>query len=116
SVRSVCGSTAAGKSNVSLSFNAQLSPLIMRLKTIIVSVLVLVALSAVAFIARRPAPPPSTDARLNQSLVDRALIEKTTKLRIADAGKKVELARQTDGTWRVTSYFDLPADFSKLSG
>jgi hypothetical protein len=88
----------------------------MKLKTIIVTVIVLAALSVVAFFARRPAPPPSADARVNQPLVDRAAIEKTTKLRLGDAGKKVELARQSDGTWRVTSYYDLPADFNKLSG
>jgi hypothetical protein len=88
----------------------------MKLKTIIVTVLVLAALSVVAFISRRPAPPPSADARLNQPLVDRAVIEKASKLRISDAGKKVELARQSDGTWRATSYHDLPADFNKLSG
>ncbi|WP_339940065.1 DUF1800 family protein, partial [Undibacterium luofuense] len=26
------------------------------------------------------------------------------------------LTRQADGTWRVPSYFDFPADFAKLSG
>ena len=88
----------------------------MRLKTILVSVLVLLALSVVAYIARRPAPPPSADPRINQALVDRAVVEKAAKLRFTDAGKTVELTRQTDGTWRVPSYYDLPADFSKLSG
>lgn len=88
----------------------------MKLKTLIVAVLVLAALSVVAFIARRPAPPPSADARLNQSLVDRAVVEKAMKLRLSDAGKTVELTRQADGTWKVPSYFDLPADFNKLTG
>lgn len=88
----------------------------MKLKTLIVSVLVLAALAGGAYLARRPAPPPSTDARINQSMVDRATIEKAAKLRISDAGKSVELTRQTDGTWRVPSYYDMPADFSKLSG
>lgn len=88
----------------------------MKLKTLIVSVLVLAALSVVAYIARRPAPPPSADARVNQPLVERAAIEKAAKLRLSDTGKTVELVRQTDGTWRVASYHDLPADFGKLSG
>ena len=88
----------------------------MKLKTLIVSVLVLAALSVAAYIARRPTPPPSADARINQPLVERAAIEKAAKLRLSDTGKSVELVRQTDGTWRVTSYFDLPADFGKLSG
>lgn len=88
----------------------------MKLKTLIVSVLVLAALSAGAFLLRRPAPPPSTDARINQPLADAATVEKAAKLRIADAGKTIELTRQADGTWRVPSYHDMPADFNKLSG
>lgn len=88
----------------------------MKLKTLLVSVLVLAALSVAAYIARRPAPPPSADARINQPLVERAAIEKAAKLKLSDTGKSVELVRQADGTWRVPSYFDLPADFGKLSG
>lgn len=88
----------------------------MKLKTLIVTVVVLAALSVVAFIARRPAAPAASDARVGQALVDRSVIEKASKLRIADAGKTVELTRQADGTWRVPSYYDMPADFSKLSG
>lgn len=88
----------------------------MKLKTIIVTVAVLAVLSVVAYFARRPAPPPSTDARLGKPLIDAATVDKAAKLRISDAGKQVLLARQSDGTWRVTSYHDLPADFQKLSG
>ncbi len=88
----------------------------MKLRSLIITVAVLAALSVAAFIARRPAPPPSTDPRLGQSLVDQAVVEKAAKLRLSDQGKTVDLARQSDGTWRVTSYYDLPADFTKLSG
>jgi hypothetical protein len=88
----------------------------MKLKTLIVTVLVLAALSAVVFFVQRPAPPPSADPRLGQPLVDRSTIEKAAKLRLSDQGKTVFLTRQADGTWRVPSYYDLPADFSKLSG
>jgi hypothetical protein len=88
----------------------------MKLKTLIVAILVLLGLSLVVYIARRPSAPVTTDARINKPLVDRAVIEKATKLRISDAGKTVELTRQPDGTWRDTSYYDMPADFSKLSG
>ena len=88
----------------------------MKLKTLVVTVLVLAAVALGVYIARRPEAPKSADARLSQPLVDRATIEKAQKLRLADAGKTVELARQTDGTWRVTSYHDLPVDFNKLSG
>ncbi|MDP3072208.1 MAG: DUF4340 domain-containing protein [Opitutaceae bacterium] len=88
----------------------------MRLKTLLVSILVLAGLSVVAYIATRPEAPKSADARLNQPLVAASAIEKAMKLRIADGGKTVELTRQADGTWRVPSYFDFPADFNKLSG
>ena len=88
----------------------------MKLKTLIVSVLVLAALAGGAYLLRRPPAPPAGDARLNQALVERATIEKAAKLRLSDSGKTVELARQTDGTWRVPGYYDMPADFSKLSG
>ena len=88
----------------------------MKLKTLIVTILVLAAVSVGVYFVQRPAPPATSDARIGQSLVDRAAIEKATKLRLTDAGKKVELVRQGDGTWKVASYYDLPADFSKLSG
>ncbi len=88
----------------------------MKLKTLLVSVLVLGLLSVGAWFLSRPPAPVAADARLGTALVDQSAVEKTAKLRVADAGKTVELARQSDGTWRVTSYHDLPADFSKLSG
>ncbi len=88
----------------------------MRLKTLIVAIAVLAALSAVTFFVRRPAPAAVADARVGQGLVDQATLEKAAKLRLGDQGKIVTLTRQTDGTWRVTNYYDLPADFTKLSG
>jgi hypothetical protein len=88
----------------------------MKLKTIIVSVGVLAVASVGVYVARRPAPPPATDARLGQPIVDAKAIESAAKLRLSDAGKSVTLARQSDGTWRVPSYYDMPADFQKLSG
>ena len=88
----------------------------MKLKTIIVSVLVLTALSLVVFFVSRPAPPATTDARLDQPLVGRATIEKAAKLRLSDQGKTVTLERGQDAAWRVPSYYNFPADFAKLSG
>ena len=87
----------------------------MKLRTLLIVVAILAALSLAIFVIQRPAPPASDDAHLGQSLADKAAIEKAAKLRLSDQGKTVTLARQTDGTWRVTSYYDLPADFSKLS-
>ncbi|MSU25025.1 MAG: DUF4340 domain-containing protein [Opitutus sp.] len=87
----------------------------MKLRTLLIVVAVLAALSAAVFVARRPTPPPSADARLGQPLAERAAVEKAAKLRLTDQGKTVLLTRQPDGTWRVASYHDLPADFSKLT-
>lgn len=88
----------------------------MKLKTLIVTIAVLAVLSVIAFVARRPDAPAATDARLNQPLVSTAAVEKAQQVRLADAGRTVTVARQADGSWHVTSYYDLPADFSKLSG
>ena len=88
----------------------------MRLKTLLIAIAALAVLSIIVAIVRRPSAPPSADSRVNQPLVDTAVIEKAAKLRLTDAGKTVELVRQSDGTWRVPSYHDFPADFGKLSG
>lgn len=87
----------------------------MKLRTLLVVVAVLAALSVAVFFVRRPAPPPSADERIGQSLVDSSLPEKAAKLRVSDQGKTATLAKQGDGTWRVTSFHDLPADFGKIS-
>ncbi|MEX2045315.1 MAG: DUF4340 domain-containing protein, partial [Opitutus sp.] len=87
----------------------------MKLKSLIVTVAVLAALSLAVFLARRPAPPPSADARIGQPLVDAAIVEQAVRLEISDAGRTVTLARQSNGTWRVPVYHDLPADFQKLT-
>ena len=87
----------------------------MKLRTLLLTVAVLAALSAVAYFATRQEPPPPADKRLGQSIVDRTVVEKAAKLRFSDQGKTVTLVRQADATWRVASYYDLPADFSKLS-
>lgn len=88
----------------------------MKLRTLVLTVVILAVLSGAVWFMNRPAPAPSADPRIGQALIDRATIEKAAKLRISDQGKSVTVARQADGTWRVPSYFDLPADFSKISG
>lgn len=83
---------------------------------LVISVVVLAAVSVAVYVVRRPTAPVSTDARLRQPLVDAQLLDNATRIRITDQGKSVTLARQPDGTWRVPSYHDMPADFQKLSG
>ena len=87
----------------------------MKLKSIVRTIAILAALSAVAFFATRPTPAPVADTRIGQPLADRAIVEKATTLRLNDQGKTVTLVRQADATWKVSSYHDFPADFSKLA-
>ena len=87
----------------------------MKLKSIVRIIAILAALSAVAFFATRPTPAPVADTRIGQPLADRAIVEKATTLRLNDQGKTVTLVRQADATWKVSSYHDFPADFSKLA-
>lgn len=87
----------------------------MKLKSLVLAVGALAALSAVAFFVTRPEPPPVADPRVGQSLLDRGVAEKAAKLRLSDQGKTVLLTRQADGSWIVNSYYDFPADFAKLS-
>ena len=88
----------------------------MKLKSLIVSIAVLAVLAVFAFVARRPDAPAAGDARLNQPMIATALVEKASRLQVADQGRTVTLDRQPDGGWLVTSYHDLPADFQKLAG
>lgn len=87
----------------------------MKLKTLIVTVVILAALSAVVYFVNRPEAPASADPRVGQPIVDRGTVEKAAHVKIADQGKTVVLAKQADGAWHVASYYDLPADFQKLS-
>ncbi len=87
----------------------------MKLKTLIVTVSVLGALSAAVFLLRRPSAPAVADERVGQPLITTAVIEKTAKIRLSDQGKTVTLSRQADASWQVDEYHALPADFQKLS-
>ena len=87
----------------------------MKLRTLVVSIVILAVLSAAAYWSNRPSAPAVTDSRIDKTLVDSSAIEKAAKLRLSDQGKTVVLARQADGSWRDESYYGMPADFSKLS-
>jgi len=87
----------------------------MKIRTLIVTVAVLAAVSAAVFVARRPGPPPSADTRIGTPLVDASILEKASTVRFSDQGKTNVLTKQPDGNWLDSSYFNLPADFSKLS-
>jgi hypothetical protein len=87
----------------------------MKLKTLVLVVAILAVLSLAAYYVQRPPAPAGIDPRTNQPVFNAAALDGAAKIRLTDQGKTVVLARQPDGKWIVPSYFDLPADFSKLS-
>jgi hypothetical protein len=87
----------------------------MKLRTIVIIVAILAALSVVAYVKNRPEPAPAQDARVGKPVLDSGTALGAAGLVISDQGKKVDLSRGADGTWRVTSYFGLPADFEKVA-
>ena len=87
----------------------------MKLKHLVIVIVVLAAASAAVFLSNRPAVATAADPRVGQPLVGATEASQAAKLRLSEGGKTVLLVRQTDGTWRDTSYFDFPADFAKLS-
>jgi hypothetical protein len=87
----------------------------MKLKTLASAVAILAVLSALAFWFNRPPPPATGDPRVGRPLVDAALLDGSAGLRFSDQGKTIELSHGADGAWVDRSYYDLPADFAKLS-
>jgi len=87
----------------------------MKLRRLAIAIAVLAALSIAAYLKDRPQPAPSEDPRVGKALLDPDTVSRAVGLVVADQGKKVELARNSDNSWRVTSYFDMPADLEKIS-
>jgi hypothetical protein len=87
----------------------------MKIRTLAITVALLAILSIVAFIKNRPQAALSTDPRIGRALLDADTVSRAAGLEIADQGKTVELTREPDGSWRVASYYDLPADFDKIA-
>jgi hypothetical protein len=87
----------------------------MKLRTLAITIAILAILSIAAYLKDRPQPAPSEDPRVGKALLDPGTVSSASGLAIADQGKTVELARNADGSWRVPSYFDMPADFEKIS-
>lgn len=87
----------------------------MKLKTLSLSVAALAVLSLVAWFFNRPPKVAGTDPRVGQPLVSNDVVKSATQLELTDHGKTVLLKKQPDDTWQVASYYDFPADFSKLA-
>jgi hypothetical protein len=87
----------------------------MKLKTLAVCVALLAVVAGAAYFLSRPEAAPPADPRVGRPLLDPAAAADVAKIVVSDQGKSVALVRQGDGSWVVASYFDLPADFSKIS-
>ena len=87
----------------------------MKLKTLLLIVAALAALSVIVFFIRKPAPAVTADARLNQPVLDAATAEKVAELRLTESGKSLTVKRDDNGVWRVPSYHDFPVDFSRVT-
>ena len=87
----------------------------MKLKTLVITVVVLALLCFAANRLARPPAPPAADARIGQTVLAPAAVDQAAQVRISDAGKTVLLVRAPDGTWKDASYYNFSADFSKLS-
>jgi hypothetical protein len=86
----------------------------MKLQTLVLTIAVLAVLSALVFFAQRPPKPTDLDPRTGQPVFDIKVMERTAQIRLTDQGRTVALAKKSDGKWVVSSYYDLPADITKL--
>ena len=87
----------------------------MKLRTLIIAVALLALCSVIAFVKNRPEPAPAADPRVGTPLLGPDTVAKAEAITVSDQGKSVELKKHADGTWHVASYFDMPADFEKIS-
>ena len=87
----------------------------MKLRTLVLTVALLAALSVIAYVRNRPEPAPAMDPRVGKPLLDSDTVGRAAAIVISDQGKKVELTRTADGTWIVPSYYGMPADVDKIS-
>ncbi len=86
----------------------------MKLKPLFLIVVLLAALSVVAYVLQRPPGAASPDPRVGRPVLDPAVLDATARIELTDQGKRVVLAK-SGAAWVVSSYYDLPADFAKLS-
>jgi hypothetical protein len=87
----------------------------MKIRSLVVAVVLLAVLSVVAYLGNRPVAAPAADPRVGKPLLDPETLGRAAGLSVSDQGKRVDLVRNADGTWRVPSYFDFPADIEKIA-
>jgi hypothetical protein len=88
----------------------------MKIKHLVLAVILLAALAGAVALLNRPPAGAVADARIGQPLATSSLVDQAAGFRItAEAGKIVELKKSAEGGWRVSSYYDFPADVEKLA-
>ena len=87
----------------------------MKLRPLLLTLAVLVPVSAAVWWFSRPAPAAAVDARVGQRVADPATLASAARVKITSAGKSVELARGEGERWTVVGEPTLPADASRLT-
>jgi hypothetical protein len=87
----------------------------MKLRSLVITVVLLAVLSVAAYLGNRPEPAPPADPRVGKPLLDPDTVSRASDIVVSDQGKLVEVTKGADGTWRVPSYYGLPADMEKIS-
>lgn len=87
----------------------------MKLKTLALTVAALAVLSLITWFVRRPPAPPAPDPRVGQNLLDPAVISRAAEVTLENEGESLTLVKQAESQWIVPQYYDLPADFYRLS-
>jgi hypothetical protein len=87
----------------------------MKLRSLVIGVGLLALLSVAVYLRNRPVAAAVADARVGQPVLGSEVVAQAAGLVVSDQGKKVELAKGADGTWRVTGYYGMPADLEKMS-
>jgi hypothetical protein len=87
----------------------------MRLRPLLLTLAVLIPVSAAVWWFSRPAPAAAADARVGQRVADPAALASAARVKITTSGKSVELARGEGDRWTVVGEPALPADASRLT-
>lgn len=81
---------------------------------LLITVLVLAALTALLWWVRRPDAPPELDPRVNQPVLAPATVEAAHRISLRAGATTSNLVRTDAGHWAVEEQHALPADFDKL--
>ncbi len=88
----------------------------MKLRPLLLSLAVLVPVSALVWWAGRPQPAATdADPRIGQRVAEPAALASASRVRIASGGKTLEFARGEGERWTLAGEPALPADVSRLT-